>query len=92
MPTTYDYPVYKSGELIGYFCVSMPLRGTSVVVPEEPLLKERYGRRLRTITIPIKTRVSVDSVVRYTVEFYLDVTHKSNRQIELLRLSSLGKA
>ena len=84
MPEYYDYPIWNGKKIIGYFRWSNRLFGVSVVIPVNSILKQKYGKNIETISVPLVRRVLNDDGVRYTVETALDVRRKSERQIKIL--------
>lgn len=82
----YTYEIRKSNKIIGYKTLIEPVRGLFLVIPAESIFKQKYGRRYEHIKIPIGYEIKDDGVTVSTTRF-LDVSRKSQRQIDLI----LGK-
>ncbi len=84
MATTYKYELRRSGKIVGYATLSYPILGQHLVVRESSAYKQRYGTDPKMIKFPLGWAVTDDGVTRTSTR-YLDVTRKSDRQIEILK-------
>ena len=76
----------RGGKIVGSILVHPPVFGDHMVFPLMPSpLKQVYGRRYESISVPIAYEVVKDDGIEYTVRRYLDVRKKSKRQIEMLK-------
>lgn len=80
----YSYPLWNGKEVVGHYYTLSRIQGVSLVVAEVPLIKHRYGTKLKTITIPVLTHCVSDDGVTMVLERRLDVRGKSRRQISIL--------
>lgn len=84
MPTVYTYELWNGKEVVGHYCSSTRLIGLHVVIPYVTALKSAYGRRIKTVIVPVMHRVLPSSGVDYCVRPVLDVRRKSARQIKII--------
>lgn len=90
MPTTYSYEIWDGKQVLGHFVSLHLMRGKSVFSQETSILKASYGRKLKTIEIPITIRIVFDDGIDTMTRVVLDVRRKSKRQIDILKSNSFG--
>lgn len=84
MATNYIYRLMNKGVQVGTFALTEPIQGKSLTVFEIRVFKQPYSKVPKTINIPIGYIVSDDGVT-ITTERVLDVSKKSQRQIDILK-------
>lgn len=85
MITGHTYKLIKGKKEVGTVWSLSQYYGKSVVFPTLPSLKQSYFKKMETITVPMATRLILDDGVFYTFERYLDVSRKSQRQIDIIK-------
>lgn len=84
MSTQYLYELWNGKECVGYHSSMFLLLGKFIVVPETPILKQLYNKKLKTVTAPLIYRVVDDNGVDIISRRVIDVRRKSKRQIAVL--------
>lgn len=87
----YRYDLWNGKEIVGTHYRSSPiLYGRNIVLDEVPIFKQLYGKRQKTIVVPVYYQEVSDDGVTITIRRVLDVRKKSKRQIEILKKRSGG--
>lgn len=87
MITGYSYDVWDGRSVVGQYWSLHQIQGEYLELCEVPTLKQVYGRKIKTIKIPIVCVESFNDGVEFRFRFSLDVRKKSKRQIKII----LGK-
>lgn len=85
MIRSYRYELWDGKKSVGEYVTTRQLFGKYLIVPEQTILKHRYGSVWKEIKVPIIVRVVSDDGVDYTVRRVLDIRRKSKRQIDFLK-------
>lgn len=89
--TRKDFELWNGKEVLGHIEFKTPIFGQAVVISFAPSpLKEEYGKKYETITLPVLYRCINDDGMDYTIRRCFDVRRKSKRQIERLKTWSSG--
>lgn len=75
----YTYGIWDGKTIIGQFNTFFPLYGRNVLIPYVSLLKQLYGKKYQSITVPIHY-LTEDDGVKVVMTRVLDVRKKSRRQ------------
>lgn len=84
MITPKRYELWNGKEVVGYYNSNFEICGRRLIVPEQSMLKQKYGSALKTIEVPIITRIISNDGVDVHFRIVLDVRCKSARQIKIL--------
>lgn len=87
MITGYEYELWNGKEVVGKVYSDCPIfliAGEFIEFPEKPILKQVYGRKIKTVKFKIMLR-TFETYRDITSRVCIDVRHKSKRQIDLLK-------
>lgn len=84
MIETYKYELWTRKKQVGVFNTTSELFGNSLIVYESPLFKQPYGKKIKTIEFPLRTRVVFSKGPDMLIRKVIDVSRKSKRQIGIL--------
>lgn len=84
----YSYKLWKGKKrgVVGETHKIYPIGGAeSVSIPEVSIFKQKYGQKVRYVTMPVITRRISDDGVKIVLERMLDARKLSARQIEIVK-------
>lgn len=80
MPTNYIYDLWDGKKVIGQFNAGCELHGLYLAVPMVSTFKLPYGRKFKTIELPITYLIKQVSYNLFETHIVLDVRRKSKSQ------------